>query len=239
MIPYSIPLCTIFTKWPAPFRAAVVEALLAVRRIAGASGRARRGVEARADRGEDRAEPVDDLRLAADHQAEAALEAPDAAARADVDVVDAFLLELLRVANVVVVVGVAAVDDRVAGLEHLGQRLDRLVGDLAGGNHHPGRARLLELGGEVRKRLGPDRAVCGERLHRVGADVVADAVVPVADQPPNHAGAHPAEPDHSELHGRVCGHDSLPSADFVTPHTLLLQLQWQPTRQTGKPQMCW
>ena len=41
------------------------------------------------DRGEDRVEVRDDVVLAADHQAEAALEAEHAAARADVDVVDA------------------------------------------------------------------------------------------------------------------------------------------------------
>ena len=67
-------------------------------------------------------EVVDDLLLAADHQAEAALEAPDAAARAAVDVVDALLAQRRRVPDVVDVVRVAAVDDDVAGLEHLRER---------------------------------------------------------------------------------------------------------------------
>ena len=74
-------------------------------------------------------EPRDGVRLAADHQAVAALGAPDPAARADVDVVDAPLAQACRVAEVVGVVGVAAVDDRVAGLEHLGERGDRGLRD--------------------------------------------------------------------------------------------------------------
>ena len=50
----------------------------------------------------------------ADHQAVAAVEAEDAAAGAAVDEVDALLAQLLGPADVVAVVGVAAVDDRVA-----------------------------------------------------------------------------------------------------------------------------
>ncbi len=52
---------------------------------------------------EERREPRDGVGLAADHQAEAALEAEDAAARPHVDVVDAALGELSRAADVVVV----------------------------------------------------------------------------------------------------------------------------------------
>ena len=174
-------------------------------------------VEAGGDRGEDRAESLDDLLLAADHQAEAALEAPDAAARADVHVVDPLVPERARVADVVVVVRVAAVDDRVAGLQHLGQRLDRLVGDLTGRHHHPRGAGLVELGDEVRERLGADGAVGGQCLHGVRADVVPHAVVAVAEEPADDARAHPAEPHHSELHGRFRGHESLPSPDSVRP----------------------
>ena len=71
-------------------------------------------------RGEDRVEPLDRAVGAADHQAVAALEAEDAAAGAAVDEVDPLLAQLRGAADVVAVVGVAAVDDRVAGLEHGG-----------------------------------------------------------------------------------------------------------------------
>ena len=56
-------------------------------------------------------------RLAADHLAEAALEPPDAAARAGIHVVNAVRGQYLRAANVVDVVRVAAVDDDVAPFE--------------------------------------------------------------------------------------------------------------------------
>ena len=73
---------------------------------------------------EQRVEVRDDLVLAADHQAVAALEAEHAAAGADVDVVDALLAQLGRPVDVLAVVGVAAVDDDVARLHQLGQLLD-------------------------------------------------------------------------------------------------------------------
>ena len=198
---------------PGAVRPAVVVAVLRLARIAGSARGAVGGVHARRDRGEDGREPLDDVGLAADHQAEAACEAPHAAARSDVDVVDAVLRELGGVADVLDVVRVAAVDDRVARLEHLGERRDRLRRDVAGGHHHPYRARLLELRCEVLERGRAGRAVGLERLHGVGGDVVADAGVTVLHEPADDAGAHPAEPDHSELQGSVRGHRSAPSQD--------------------------
>jgi hypothetical protein len=60
---------------------------------------------------------LDDWLFATDHQAVAALESPDAAAGADIDVVDVFLGEFGGAAEVVDVVGVAAVDQNVVGLQ--------------------------------------------------------------------------------------------------------------------------
>ena len=148
----------------------------------------------------------DDLLLAADHEAEPALDSPHAAARADVDVVDALLAQLVGVADVLDVVRVAPVDDRVPGLEHLGERRDRLVRDVAGRHHHPRRARLLELLREVRERGRAHGTVGRERLYGIGRDVVADAAMTVLHEPPDDPGAHPAEPDHSELHWSSGGH---------------------------------
>ena len=53
---------------------------------------------------------------AADHLAEAALQSPDASAGADIDIVQTLSGQFLSAANVVDVVGVAAVDDDVARL---------------------------------------------------------------------------------------------------------------------------
>src|SRR5262249_30796849 len=60
---------------------------------------------------EDRLQMAEDLLLAADHQTIAALRAPDAARRADVDIVDAHLCELLRATHVVFEMRIAAVND--------------------------------------------------------------------------------------------------------------------------------
>src|SRR4051812_43797689 len=87
-----------------------------------AARRARDLATARCERLEDGVEMFNDLPLAADHQAVPALQAPDAAARAYVDVVDLLCAEVLRAADVVDVVRVAAVDDDVAGFE-LGQQV--------------------------------------------------------------------------------------------------------------------
>ena len=58
-----------------------------------------------------------DSRLAADHHAIAALQAPHATAGADVDVMNVLRGELLGATDVVHVVRVAAVDQNVAGFE--------------------------------------------------------------------------------------------------------------------------
>jgi hypothetical protein len=110
-----MPLWTIFTKWPAPEGPQCRYPCSAVPPSLSRPGV--RGMVARAggERLEDRVEALHDLGLAADHQAVAALEPPDAAARAHVDVVDVLRLEPLRARDVVVVVRVAAVDDGVAG----------------------------------------------------------------------------------------------------------------------------
>ena len=149
-----MPLCTIFTKWPGAVGAAVEVALLGRARGTGAPGRALRRVDAGRERGEDRVEVRDDVVLAADHEAEAALEAEHAAARADVDVVDALRAKRVGAVDVVAVVGVAAVDDDVALGEQRRELVERRLDD-RGGHHDPDGARLAELGDEVVER-GPD-----------------------------------------------------------------------------------
>ena len=92
-----------------PVRAAMEVAPLGGAAELFASGRPGRRGDAGRQRGEDRVEAPDDLRLAADHLAEAALEPPHAATGADIDVVDALRSECLRATDVIVVVRVAAV----------------------------------------------------------------------------------------------------------------------------------
>ncbi len=135
-MPYSMPLWTILTE----VATAPVQGRSAGSRAArwlpvpSAAGRLRPGVGsalplAGRERLEDRVQVLGrPCCLAADHQAEAALEAKDAAARAAVDIVDADRLELLRPDDVVTVIRVAAIDDDVAfgqqRLEPVQRRLD-------------------------------------------------------------------------------------------------------------------
>ena len=133
--------------------------LLAARRARDVAAAGRQG-------GEDRIEVLHRVGLAADHHAVAALEAPDAAAGADIDIVDALGRQLLRAADVVDVVGVAAVDQDVAGLEMRQQIGDGLV-DHAGRHHQPDRARLRERLDELRQRGGADGLLLDQLGHRL------------------------------------------------------------------------
>src|SRR5206468_2974908 len=108
-------------------RSAVEVALL------GRTGRviaSRRAFDVANARGEARKNRVETLyrrRLATDHHAIAALKSPDAATRADVDVVNALRRKLFRAPNIVDVVRVAAIDQDVAGLDERQEIGDGLV----------------------------------------------------------------------------------------------------------------
>ena len=78
--------------------------------------RARDVAGTRSERGENRVEAEHRFAIAADHHAISALETPDAAAGADVDIMDAALLQRLAAAYVVLPERIAAIDDDVAGL---------------------------------------------------------------------------------------------------------------------------
>src|ERR1700678_1272543 len=97
-------------EMPSPDRAAMEIALLRRAARRPASRRARNVAGAGREGGEDRVEMSDRGRLAADHHAVAALQAPDAAAGADVDVSNALGGQILRSTNVVDVIGIATVD---------------------------------------------------------------------------------------------------------------------------------
>ena len=62
---------------------------------------------------------------------------------------------------------------------------------------------------------GAGRALALERRHRVGADVVDDALVPVAHQAAHDVRAHPAEADHAKLRHRLLLRYSLRSRDLA------------------------
>ena len=100
------------------------------------------------------------------------------------------------------VAAVAAVDDEVAVIEQFGELVDHLCGD-AGGDHHPYRAWLVQCGDEIGQCGRADRALGGERLDGGGGRVEHHRLMAVVQDSPNDVGAHPTEPDHSELHSTV------------------------------------
>ncbi len=148
---------------------------------------------------EDRLDPVECLVRTADHEAITALKAEHAAAGAGIHVMDALGLELRGPAHIVAVVGVAAVDDDVPGLQHLGHLVDDIAGE-ARGDHEPDRTRCLELARHVGERLRTRRALAGERGHGIRIHVVDDAFVPVVHEAAHDVRAHSSESDHSQLH---------------------------------------
>jgi hypothetical protein len=87
---------------------------------------------------ENRVEALHRLIRAADHQAVATLQAHHASARAHIYMADLLRREFLGPENVVHVVGVAAVDEEVAGLE-MGQDVGDELLHKRPRNHHPDR----------------------------------------------------------------------------------------------------
>src|SRR5581483_10544619 len=148
---------------------------------------------------EDRLEGAEHSRLGTDHQTIALLEPEHTAARTGIDVVDACRAQLLGPANIVLIVGIAAVDEDVAGGEPRPQLRNDAVND-GSGHHDPDRAWRLEGGGELRERVGGDGAIRRNCLHRFPGSVIGDAFVAASYQPAHHVGAHAPEPHHSDSH---------------------------------------
>ena len=189
-------------------RTAVEVALL--RGAAGLAARRRLGrALARRDRLPDGVEALHGLVVAADHQAVAAVEAPDATRRAAVHEVDALARQFLGVLDVVAVVRVATVDQGVVVLEELLELVDHLLHE-AGRHHDPDVARALHLRDQVCHRGGADCALGDEVIDGLRVDVEDDAGVAIAHQATDKVRAHPAEADHSELHGVCCCHGGAP-----------------------------
>ena len=110
------------------------------------------------------------------------------------------LLNLTRAAHVVFEIGIAAVDDRVAGLHVLRQFLHRLLGGTARRHHDPRRARRLQFADQIFQRRRTAGAFAGELLHRIRAQIRDDELMSAAHQAARHVRAHAAQTHHSQLH---------------------------------------
>ena len=131
-----MPLCTILTKWPGTAWAAVQIAFFGGAARATASGCSCDIAGPRTQCLEDGIQVQHHLLRAADHQAVAALQSPDATTGAHVDIVDVPGRKVARATNVVDVMGIAPVDDNVAGLKVRNQFGQRLFHG-CGRNHQP------------------------------------------------------------------------------------------------------
>ncbi len=105
-------------------------------------------------------------------------------------------------ADIVDIVGIAAIDDRIPSLERRQKLGDRLVDD-RGGNHQPDRARLFQLLGQLRKRRTADGLLVDELLDGLGRHIEDHALVAARQKSADHVGAHPPQSDHSKLHERL------------------------------------
>src|SRR5262249_22009796 len=132
-------------------------------------------------------------------QAIPALASPYATAGPDVDIVDALPRKLLRAADVVDVIRVAAVDQDVAGRELRGELGDGGVHGRSG-DHEPDGPGRLQLLHEIRGRRGADRFGPHELIDRLLGPVVHHALMAAGEQAMDHVRTHAAESDHTELH---------------------------------------
>ena len=157
----------------------------------------------RCERVEDRLEGLDRLAVAADHEAVAVLEPPDAAGRAGVDVPETLRPHLRVASDVVVEVRVAAVDDRVARLEDLHQLVDHRLGGVARGDHDPHRARSRQPGDQLADAEGALGALGHDLARLLRGPIEGNDLVALTDQPADHVRAHPPEADEADAHRKV------------------------------------
>ncbi len=144
-------------------------------------------------------EVTDRIFFAANHQAVAALQAPDTATGADIEIAYVLLFQIFGTTHIVGKIGVSTVDDDVAVAEQARELLDDIIDDLVG--HHdpycPGWLQALHQG------FNGIGGICTECRHLVpGAPgaCVDDATMIVGQQSLDHVGAHAPQADHSNLH---------------------------------------
>src|ERR1019366_8494848 len=138
--------------------------------------------------------------VASHHETVADIEAPDAAARAGIEVAQALRFEPGATLDVVLEGRVAAVDHDVAFVEERHQRVDGFVGGRPVGQHEPDRPRRAQFAGYVFEALDGLGAL-GLELFGLGERAVPyDDPVTAAQQTPGHVAAHAPQTDHRQLH---------------------------------------
>ncbi len=145
------------------------------------TGRAGGRLDTRRERRKDRVETPDGRFVAANHQAVSTVHPPDPAAGPDIHVLNAACTKFGGPADVIVVVGVAAVDDHVVVFEERQEGAQRGI-NRHRRHHHPQGAGLTQFMHEVFERRCPDRPRLHECLDGLRMDVVNDALPSGAQQ---------------------------------------------------------
>jgi len=114
----------------------------------------RNATDPRSESGEDWIELLNYVPFSADHHAVTTFQSPDAAACAHVDIMNSFRGQFLCATNVIDVVRIAAVDDRVARFQWFGKCRDGFFSRRTGWEHDPEGARCAELFNEFLERVG-------------------------------------------------------------------------------------
>ncbi len=132
---------------------------------------------------------LNDSVFAADHHAIAALQTPHTAAGAYIDVVNLLRRKLLGSANVVNVVGVAAVDKNVFRFEKRCEAGDRFVHHRCR-YHQPNNPRFPQLLDEVLERRRSHRFFADQFFNYFWRPVEDHAFMVSCNKASNHIGAH-------------------------------------------------
>ncbi len=137
--------------------------------------------------------------ITADHQAVSTVHPPDSAAGPDVHVLNAVRAKFGGPTDIIVVVGIAAVDDHVVVFEERDKCLQHWI-DRGRRHHHPDGAGFAQLTHEVLDRRCSHGPLVDECLNSFRMEVVNNALVPGAQKAPHHVGSHPAQSDHAQFH---------------------------------------
>ena len=127
-------------------------------------------------RGEDGVDALNDSFVAADHQADNLVPPPRPRRWSRHPDSECPSVWLCGPADVIVVKGVATIDDRVVPIQRRGQGIQRRI-DYGGGHHQPDRAGRFQFLREVFERRSPRLFIFGECLHGFRLEVVDHALV--------------------------------------------------------------
>src|SRR5918996_3555565 len=132
--------------------------------------------------------PVNNLAFAPDHHAVADFEPPDAAAGSDIDEMHALLLQFLRPANGIFVIGIPAVNENVAFFEVGQELLKGLIYGIARRDHQPNRPGRTELFSKVRQRMSARCPLVYRSLNGLGNAIITDDPVTPEHETLRHIG---------------------------------------------------